>query len=61
MWLLLPHAMRFAVCVSLLDRLLASLRRCCRAIPDTRRGRNATYAMADFVLCRKFCRPTRVA
>jgi hypothetical protein len=50
LWLLLPHAMRFAVCVSLLDRLLASLRRCCRAIPDTRRGRNATYAMADFVL-----------
>ena len=32
------------------DRLLDSLRRCCQAVPDQRRGQNATYAMADFAL-----------
>ena len=32
------------------DRLFDSLRRCCRALPDQRRGRNATYDMADFAL-----------
>ena len=33
-----------------LDRLLDSLRRCCRSLPDQRRGPNTTYAMADFAL-----------
>lgn len=32
------------------DRLLAALRRCCETVPDNRRGKNATYAMADFAL-----------
>ena len=32
------------------DRLLNSLRRCCRSLPDQRRGWNATYDMADFAL-----------
>jgi hypothetical protein len=36
--------------VSIQDRLLASLRRCCQALPDQRLGRNTTYAMADFAL-----------
>ena len=27
-----------------------SLRRCCRVLPDQRRGMNATYDMADFAL-----------
>lgn len=30
------------------DRPLDSLRRCCRSLPDQRRGLNATYDMADF-------------
>lgn len=33
-----------------LDRLLASLRRCCLALPDRRSGANTRYAMADFGL-----------
>jgi hypothetical protein len=36
--------------VSIENRLLDSLRRCCRALPDQRRGRNTRYAMADFAL-----------
>ena len=32
------------------ERLLAALRRCCETVPDNRRGKNATYAMADFAL-----------
>ncbi|MGH7051460.1 MAG: hypothetical protein ACREE5_12570 [Acetobacteraceae bacterium] len=32
------------------DRLLAALRHCCQTLPDNRRGKNASYAMADFVL-----------
>lgn len=36
--------------VQILDRLLAALRRCCHTLPDRRRGKNATYAMADFAL-----------
>ena len=32
------------------DRLLDSLRRCCRSLPDQRRGLNTTYDMADFAL-----------
>src|SRR5450432_1168760 len=40
----------FDGCVSLQDRLLDSLRRCCRSLPDQRRGLNATYDMADFAL-----------
>ena len=32
------------------DRLIDSFRRCCQALPDRRRGQNATYAMADFAL-----------
>jgi hypothetical protein len=34
----------------MLDRLLDSLRRCCRSLPDRRRGKNTTYDMADFAL-----------
>ena len=33
-----------------LDRLLASLRRCCLSLPDRRSGTNIQYAMADFGL-----------
>ncbi len=33
-----------------LDRLLASLRRCCLFLPDRRSGTNTQYAMADFGL-----------
>lgn len=33
-----------------LDRLLASLRRCCLSLPDRRTGTNTQYAMADFGL-----------
>jgi hypothetical protein len=36
--------------VPIQDRLLDSLRRCCRALPDQRRGLNATYDMADFAM-----------
>jgi hypothetical protein len=36
--------------VPILDRLLDSLRRCCRSLPDQRRGQNTTYHMADFAL-----------
>jgi hypothetical protein len=36
--------------VTLQDRLIAALRRCCQSLPDRRRGDNATYAMADFAL-----------
>jgi hypothetical protein len=36
--------------VPVLDRLLDSLRRCCRSLPDQRRGLNTTYDMADFAL-----------
>ena len=36
--------------MSLQDRLLDSLRRCCRFLPDQRRGQNTTYGMADFAL-----------
>jgi hypothetical protein len=32
------------------DRLVDSLRRCCRSLPDQRRGLNATYDMADFAM-----------
>jgi hypothetical protein len=41
---------RFDVRVPTQDRLLDSLRRCCRSLPDQRRGQNATYDMADFAL-----------
>src|ERR1700687_3413487 len=34
----------------MLDRLLDSLRRCCRSLPDQRRGRNTTYDLTDFAL-----------
>ena len=40
----------FKVRVQTQDRLLAALRRCCKAVPDRRHGKNTTYAMADFVL-----------
>jgi hypothetical protein len=33
-----------------LERLLASLRRCCLSLPDRRNGTNTQYAMADFGL-----------
>lgn len=33
-----------------LDRLLASLRRCCLSLPDRRTGTNTQYTMADFGL-----------
>ena len=36
--------------VDTLDRLLASLRRCCLSLPDQRTGTNTRYAMADFGL-----------
>lgn len=36
--------------VDILDRLLASLRRCCLSLPDRRTGANTQYAMVDFVL-----------
>jgi hypothetical protein len=36
--------------VQIQERLLAALRRCCETVPDLRRGKNATYAMADFAL-----------
>jgi len=36
--------------VQIYERLLAALRRCCETVPDNRRGKNATYAMADFAL-----------
>ena len=36
--------------MSIQDRLLDSLRRCCQVLPDRREGRNTTYAMADFAL-----------
>ena len=32
------------------DRLIAALRRYCQTLPDGRRGKNTTYAMADFAL-----------
>ena len=41
---------RFDAPVSIQDRLLDSLRRCCKALPDQRQGRNTTYTMADFAL-----------
>ena len=41
---------RFNFPVPVLDRLLAALRRCCHTLPDGRRGKNGTYAMADFAL-----------
>ena len=36
--------------VQIQDRLIAALRRYCQALPDQRRGKNTTYAMADFAL-----------
>jgi len=36
--------------VAIQDRLLDSVRRCCRSLPDQRRGQNTTYDMADFAL-----------
>ena len=36
--------------VQIQDRLIAALRRYCQVLPDPRRGRNTTYAMADFAL-----------
>lgn len=36
--------------MTLPDRLIAALRRCCQSLPDPRRGDNTTYAMADFAL-----------
>jgi len=36
--------------VQIQDRLIAALRRCCQALPDPRRGKNTTYATADFAL-----------
>jgi hypothetical protein len=33
--------------VSIQDRLLDSLRRCCQVLPDRREGRNTTYAMVS--------------
>jgi hypothetical protein len=36
--------------VDTLDRLLASLRRCCLSLPDQRTGANTQYEMADFGL-----------
>jgi hypothetical protein len=46
------HAARlgFNVRVQIQDRLIAALRRRCRALPDRRRGKSTTYAMADFAL-----------
>jgi hypothetical protein len=46
----LARDLRFETRVSIQDRLLDSLRRCCRTVPDQRRGRNTTYDMADFAL-----------
>lgn len=40
----------FVASVSIQDRLLDSLRRCCQSVPDQRRGQNTTYGMADFAL-----------
>jgi hypothetical protein len=42
--------LRFDPPVPVLDRLLDSLRRCCRSLPDQRRGLNTTFDMADFAL-----------
>jgi hypothetical protein len=42
--------LRFGWRVAVLERLLDSLRRCCRSLPDQRRGHNTTYDMADFAL-----------
>ncbi len=39
---------RFDGRVPVLHRLLDAFRRCCRSLPDQRRGRNPTYDMADF-------------
>ena len=36
--------------VQIQDRLIAALHRCCQALPDRRRGKNTTYAIADFAL-----------
>jgi hypothetical protein len=36
--------------VQIQDRLIAALRRYCHVLPDPRRGKNTTYAMADFAL-----------
>jgi hypothetical protein len=36
--------------VQIQDRLIAALRRYCQTLPDGRRGKNTTYAMADFAL-----------
>jgi len=42
--------LRFNVLVQIQDRLIAALRRYCQALPDRRRGKNTSYAMADFAL-----------
>ena len=42
--------LRFDARVPIQDRLLDSLRRCCRLLPDQRQGLNTTYDMADFAL-----------
>jgi hypothetical protein len=42
--------LRFYTGVSIQDRLLASLRRCCQTLPDARRGRNTSYDMGDFAM-----------
>lgn len=34
----------------LLERFLAALRRCAASLPDSRRGKNASYTMTDFVM-----------
>jgi hypothetical protein len=46
----LTEPSRFNVGVQIQERLIAALRRCYQALPDRRRRRNTTYAMADFAL-----------
>jgi hypothetical protein len=45
-----PSDLRFDTRVSIQNRLLDSLRRCCQGLPDQRRGQNTTYEMADFAM-----------
>jgi hypothetical protein len=46
--------------VDTLDRLLASLRRCCLSLPDQRTGANTQYEMADFGLCETLFGMTKI-
>jgi hypothetical protein len=41
---------RFKLPMPILDRFLAALRRYAQSPPDGRRGKNTSYAMADFSL-----------